>query len=131
MTDTSQLTSLQLAVLRVLWDGGDMGVGEVLAGLQLERPLAFTTVSTLLTRLEKRGILGRRKQGRQYLYFAKVGRELARREKVDELAKDLFDGEVSHLVQHLLSREEVGDGDLERIKQMIAAREASDQGGQA
>lgn len=131
MTDTSQLTSLQLAVLRVLWDGGEMTVGEVLAGLQQERPLAFTTVSTLLTRLEKRGILGRRKQGRQFLYFPIKAREATRREKVDELAKDLFDGEVSNLVHHLLSRKEVGDGDLERIKRMIAEREAVDQEGDA
>lgn len=126
MTDTSQLTSLQLAVLRVLWDGGPMGVAEVLAGLEQDRPLAFTTVSTLLTRLEKRGILGRRKDGRQFLYYPKVEREEAQRDKVDELAKDLFGGEVSGLVHHLLSRQEVDGGELDFIKKLIAEREASD-----
>ena len=124
MTDPSQLTSLQLAVMNILWDAGEVSVNDVLSGLESERALAFTTVATILSRLEKRGVVERRREGRQFLYRALVEREEARRDKVDELARDLFEGKVSRLVHHLLTRSEVDGGELQRVKELIAAREA-------
>ncbi|MDF1798545.1 MAG: BlaI/MecI/CopY family transcriptional regulator [Planctomycetota bacterium] len=124
MTDPKALTSLQLAVLRVLWDAGEATVNTMVERLAGERDLAPTTVATLLTRLEKRGYVARRRDGRQYLYRSLVELEEARRTRVDELAADLFEGDVSHLVHHLLSRSELAAGDLERVKALINAAEA-------
>lgn len=124
MKDTSPLTSLQLAILRVLWDVGECSVNDMVAHLAADRQLAPTTVATLLTRLEKRGAVARRREGRGFVYRALVGREETRDAKVHELAADLFEGDVSHLVHHLLSTKEIAPGDLERVKRLIAEREA-------
>ena len=129
MKDKPPLTSLQLSILRVLWDMGESSVNDMVSRLAAERSLAPTTVATLLTRLEKRGAVARRREGRGYVYRALVGREETRAAKVDELAADLFEGDVSHLVHHLLSTKEIAPGDLERVKALIAEREARAEGG--
>ena len=64
---TAQLTDLQLDVVRVLWRRGEASVADVRDDL-VERDLATTTVGTILTRLEKQGVVARRKRGRHYLY---------------------------------------------------------------
>jgi len=131
LTNSSPLTSLQLSVLRVLWEAGEVSVNEVAARLEPERPLAFTTVATLLSRLAKRGIVTRRRHGRQFLYTAAIGRDATRETMVHELARDLFEGDVSHLVHHLLSSKEIHSSDLARVKALIEAREAEGRNGGA
>src|ERR1044071_6935859 len=68
MTDSSRLTELQLAILRVFWTRGRATVPELFRALWDERGLAQSTVATLITRLEKRGLLAREGDGRQYGY---------------------------------------------------------------
>jgi predicted transcriptional regulator len=119
MPSPESLTPLQVAVMRVLWDRGEARVPEVRAALRSERRLAATTVATLLKRLEKRGLVGHRTEGRQFVYTALVGADEARESAVGELTTTLFDGDVPALVAHLLSRHELGAGDLERVRALI------------
>ena len=60
-----RLTAPQLAVLRVLWERSEATVAQVQGALLADRPLAATTIATLLSRLEKRGIVAYRIKGRQ------------------------------------------------------------------
>ena len=55
------LSELQLSLMRVLWQRGEASTAEVAEALRGERDLAHTTVATLLTRLEKRGLLASRR----------------------------------------------------------------------
>jgi predicted transcriptional regulator len=123
MDESPELTDLQLAVLRVLWRGGEPTVQQIQAALHPERPLAITTVATLLSRLEKRGVVAHRSEGRVYRYRACLSEEEARRSMVGGLAGRLFGGDVTALVSHLLGGEQVGPDDLARIREMIDRRE--------
>ena len=55
MAEPHQLTELQIAIMRILWERKEATVAEIHAALLDERGLAPTTVATLLSRLEKRG----------------------------------------------------------------------------
>ena len=118
-----QLSELQLALLRVLWKAGEARITEVHAALVEARPLAQTTVATLLARLEKRGLVSHRIDGRQFVYRALVSEEEANRAMVRELADRLFTGDIPELLNHLLSEREMEPGDLARIKALIEAKE--------
>ncbi len=74
-----RLTAPQLALLRVLWERSEATVAEMQRALHAERPLAATTIATLLSRLEKRGIVAYRIEGRQYVYRAVLNERDARR----------------------------------------------------
>jgi predicted transcriptional regulator len=124
MSASVQLTDLQLAIVRILWTRGPSTVVEVQEGLLPERALAQTTVATLLTRLEKRGVVSHQMVGRQFRYRAEVTEPEVRRSMVGELTSMLFGGRPAALISHLIRERDIEAGDLDEVKRLIAAAEA-------
>ena len=116
------LTDLQVDLLEVLWNREEATVAEVQEALLGNRGLATSTVATLLSRLEKRGVVIHRTDGRQYVYRAQVSREQVRDSMVSALTYRMFSGDVAELVSHLLTEAETSPGDLARVKQLIARK---------
>ena len=119
---THELTDLQIDVLRVLWERGEASAGEVTDALRGRRDLAATTVATLLTRLEKRGVVTHRVEGRSYIYRAEVGEGDVRRTLLTRV-KGAFAGDVSALLAQLISDEQLDANDLARARELIELRE--------
>jgi BlaI family transcriptional regulator, penicillinase repressor len=130
MPDDHQLTALQLAILRIIWDRGEATVQDIWEGLHAERGLAQTTIATVLSRLERRGVVTRRAppQSRQYHYRAAVTEQEVQHSMIGELTERLFDGDVTQLVQHLLNGADVRPGDLAKIRKMIARADTNARG---
>jgi len=72
VAETHQLTELQLAIMRVIWAKGEATVQDIWEALHADRGLAQTTVATMLSRLERRGVVTRRAESRQFHYRAAV-----------------------------------------------------------
>ncbi len=115
------LTDLQLAIVRVLWDRGECTVAVTQAALLPERPLAQTTVATILTRLEKRNVVAHRPNGRQFVYRALVTEGDVRLSMVRELTDMLFGGSSAALINHVLLDRGVTDQDLGELRRIVAA----------
>jgi len=110
--------------MRILWEKGEARVAEVHAAMQhSERPIAATTVATLLSRLEKRGLIAHRTEGRQFVYRAVKSEEAVSRSMVRALTEDLFKGDALQLMAHLVREGEVAPGDLAEIRRMIEAEQ--------
>ena len=112
-----RLTALQLAVMQVLWSRDEASVTDVQRAMTGRR-LALTTVATMLVRLEQRGLVSHRAEGRQYIYRSRVSPAEVRETVTRELLRNLFDGDVAAFVSQLLdarklTREEVAD--LQRL----------------
>jgi predicted transcriptional regulator len=106
--------------MRVLWSRGETSTADVAAELAEERNLKHTTVATLLTRLEKRGIVAQRRNGRQLFYRAIAGEAQVRRSMVADLVGALFDGDARALVAHLVQESEIAPGDLAKVRRRLA-----------
>ena len=119
MPERHELTELQLAILRLLWDRGEATVAELWEALYEERGLAQTTIATLVTRLQRRGIVARRTRDRQFVYRAMITEADVQQSMVSELTERLFAGDPAALVSHLISASDMSPGDLARVKQMI------------
>jgi BlaI family penicillinase repressor len=127
------LTELQLAMMKVMWESGEIAVADLHDALRAERKIAQSTVATLLARMEKKGLVTHRQEGRQYLYRALVSEGQVRRSVVAEVSGlfgRLFEGDVTEMVSHLLRESDVERDDLARLKQMIQQREAELNGGE-
>lgn len=123
MIESHQLTDLQMAIMRVLWEREEATAAEICEAIRQERGLAQTTVATILSRLEKRGVVAHRTADRQYHYHATVTESEVRRSMVGELTERLFGGDVTALVTHLLSEREISPGDLARVKDLLQAHQ--------
>jgi len=117
-----RLSDLQLALMRVLWNEKEATVARVQEALREERALALTTVATLLSRLERRGIVRRRLEGRQFLYRAALAKEAVRRSMVPALTERLFEGDPAALVHHLLDEGAIDARELERLEKLVASK---------
>jgi predicted transcriptional regulator len=123
MDESYDLTELQIAVMEVLWSKGEGTVAEVHQALLAERGLAPTTVATLLSRLEKRGVIDHRIEGRQYIYRPTVSKSAVRQSMVGGLVDRLFGGDITALVSHLLGASQVDPADLARVKQLVEQKQ--------
>ncbi len=128
MGDQQQLSDLQLAIMRVLWDRSEATAAEVHAELQADRELAPTTVATLLSRLEKRGLVDHRARGRQYVYRPKVSEHEVRRTMLRRLTDFFFGGEPAALVNHLVRTDDIQTEDLQAIRDLLRLRESDGEG---
>src|SRR5256885_13028359 len=119
MAASPELSDLQLAIMRVLWDKREASAAEVQAAMQRSRRLAITTVSTLLGRLEKKGAVSHRADGRTFVYRARVSELDMRRKAISGVIRNLFRGNPSEVVGQILSERDVSEEDLERMRRMI------------
>ena len=92
---------LEIECLKALWDLGEATVRQVRQALAPTRPLAYTTVMTVLERLARRGAVSRRKAGRSFIYTPQVGRDALRRLAVAQLVTNLFNGSEAGLRAYL------------------------------
>ena len=92
---------LELECLKVLWDLGEGTVRDVRQAMMESRGLAYTTVLTLLDRLEKRGSVTRRKHGRYFIYVPKLTREAMQQHAVKEVVDGFFAGSREALGTYL------------------------------
>ncbi len=123
MPTQHQLSNLQLSIMWILWDCEEATVAQVHDDMQGTRELAMTTVATLLSRLEKRGLIAHRSSGRQFIYRALVSENEVRRSMVAELTDRLFQGNAAELVSHLLTSREIDAGDMARVRELLETRE--------
>lgn len=123
MSQKHQLARLQLAIMQVLWDHEEATVAAVRDALEDDRPLAYTTVATMLTKMERNGQVAHRTEGRVHIYRPILHRESVSQSMVTDLAGRLFRDDVTEMVSHLLDGCDVSREELARLKTLIRKKE--------
>lgn len=118
-SDSGRFGELQLAILRVLWTRKEATVESICEGLHPEHDVAYSTVSTVLSRLLDRDVVSREKQGRSYVYRAEVDEAEVRGSMVGRLLDRVFGGDASELVSHLVRSRELEGAELDRLRALI------------
>jgi BlaI family penicillinase repressor len=126
---TAPLGKLQLAIMRVLWAHAECTVADVHRALEASHGLAPTTVATMLKKMEAKGVVEHRTEGRRFIYRARVSEAAVTRSMVADLKERLFDGSAAALVSHLLRVHEVDDGELAELRRQIEGARAQDEEG--
>ena len=116
---TSQLTPLELAIMKVLWEGGPATVQVVRERLAGERDLAYNSVQTMLNVLHKKGKVRRLRQGRAFEYAPVVSRLQAARQATTDLVQRMFDGSAESLVMSLVEARHLTPERLARLSALV------------
>ena len=98
---------LELLCLKALWSLDQGKVKDVQQIVSQTRPLAYTTIMTVLDRLVRKGKLTRQKVGRAFLYAPQTPRDVMRRAAIRELVEGYFDGSEEQLIEFLRGTEQV------------------------
>jgi predicted transcriptional regulator len=127
MSKKPQLASLQLAIMRILWKKESATVADVRDELAGEgRELAYTTVATMLAKMERKGQVGHRAGAKAFVYHPLLRQEKVSRSMVTDLVDRLFGGDVPLMVSHLLDGCELSSDEIVRLKALIRKKEQED-----
>ena len=113
------LSGAQIEIMNLVWGRGEVTVTEVWKALEERRPVARTTVLTVIDRLVKKGWLRRRAAGQQHFYSAARSREATLGGLVERLVDTVFAGSAENLVVALLDGRGVTDDEAKRIRNLI------------
>lgn len=120
------LGDLQHAIMAVLWSHGEATSAEVHGALEPERGLAPTTIATMLRKMEDKGVVAHRVDGRQFVYRPTVSEDEVRRSMVGELVERLFAGDPAALVSHLIDEHQVDDAIIARLRARLAEEDGAE-----
>jgi len=106
-------------IMNVLWDlDREATVAEVHQALVGQgHDVAYTTIQTMLNRLEAKGRVRRERKGRAHHYAAATPRETVARAAVGRVLERFFDGSAASLATHLVG--ELSRDELDRVREMI------------
>ena len=116
---TQGLSPAEWAVMKVLWDGGPMALGEIVERVAGERDWSYSTVKTIARRMVAKGWLRARRVGGSFLYQPAVPRGKAVRSAVREFADRVLDGVLSPFVAYYAEEQELSDEDLAELEALI------------
>jgi BlaI family penicillinase repressor len=113
------LGDLQRAVMEVVWRRGEASVHDVLKELGRRRKPAYTTVLTVLQKLEKAGWLTHRAEGKSYIYIPRASREEAGAGSVRGFLQRVFEGDAVAMFQHLIRESNLSEEELRELRALI------------
>ena len=117
------LSRLELTVMGIVWELGDCTSAQVVAEFAKIRPLAPTTIRTVLGKLREKGYLKRVPTvERGFKFRANVPRECVARRSLKDLLSSLFQDSPRQAIAYLLADAEISDSDLDEIRRMIDSR---------
>lgn len=119
--DLPALSEAQREIMEIVWNAGEITAASVRAILCRRRPVARNTVRTLLERMEEKGWLAHREEGRTHIYRAAHDRDAALGRRVLEVLDQACGGSPETLMAALIDHRGLDAAELERIEALLAA----------
>ncbi|MFC1650654.1 BlaI/MecI/CopY family transcriptional regulator [Candidatus Latescibacterota bacterium] len=113
-------TDVELEFMHILWNNDEISPEEIRAILENNgRVIASGSIRNVLAIMSRKGYVTRRKEGKAFLYTAKVNKENAQKSMLSDLLENAFDRSESLLVAALLDRKEIDDNEQEEIFRLL------------
>ena len=116
---SEQLTDGEQNIMEILWKRGELSVKDIAEALSQDKPVAYTTVQTMCKILAKKGYADFQKEGRAFIYRAKMTQVEARQGALSALLNRFFGSSPELLAQHLIQETDIELKDLESLQDEI------------
>ena len=118
----NRLTEGEWAIIQAVWDNEPCAAPTVQEALQSERKWSYSTVKTMMDRMAVKGLLTTKKLRNLILYSSVITREQAQRGELMGAVKRAFNGALTPMMQFLLEGDDLSDGQLGELEELIKAR---------
>lgn len=113
------MSQAETEIMRLLWVQQEATVQELLDALPPHRQIGYATVQTLVRRLEAKGYVAHRREGKAYVYVPAAQRDEVVRSTVRDFVDRLFGGDRAELMLHLADEAELSDEQVWRLRELI------------
>lgn len=117
------LSKGEMVVASALWRLKSASLGELHEEVTESEPMEYATVQSYIRRLESKGYVKAKRDGRSKIYSPKIKPEKVIGQTLDQLMKQLFDGKATPLFRHLISERGISESELAELKEMVNAAE--------
>lgn len=118
------VTELELQILQQIWEQGDeAAVNAIVENWPEDRRPGYTTILKTLQKMEKKGIVGHRPDGKKYLYFPRVTKENITQKRLNTIIDRVFSGDKLSFAEYFVKSNSFSPSELEELKQLIAVKE--------
>ena len=114
-----KLSRLEFRTMEVLWERGACAIRDILAAFPTKKKPAYTTIQTVVYRLEAKNIVRRvKKVGNFHIFEALISRKAAQRRLIDELLA-FFGGSSQPVMAHLIESGKLSLEEIEEAEKML------------
>ena len=113
-----ELTQSEETIMRILWDLGEGVIHDILNKLPDPKP-PYTTVSSVVRLLEKKGYVAHKAYGKTHLYFPLIPKQQYTRKTFGDMVQHFFDGSVKNAVSFLVQEKALKSDEIEDLKRLI------------
>ena len=125
MGTEAKLSEFELDVMNILWQVGQASAPEVHAKIKIDKEVSYSTVKTIIDRLEQKSAITREgHQGRTIYYAPAIERETLSTPLLKGFLKRIFAGNPHKMVAQLLDDEPLSNAEIEHLENMLAAKKA-------
>ncbi len=112
-------TDGELEVLNILWESGPSELGKICAAIRRNRPVATTTIATVLGVMLEKGFVKRTDGLRGYLWSARLSQRATAKRVLRRLVDRMFEGSAQSLVAHLMESVDLSEKDRQEIRRLL------------
>lgn len=128
MKNDLKLSEFELDVMNIFWQQGKASAPELHEFIKADKDVSYSTVKTIIDRLEKKTALTRTEQkGRTIYYAPAIERESLSTPLLKGFLKRMFAGDPQKMVAQLLDNEQLDNNEIEQLEKMLAAHKAKNQ----
>lgn len=117
-----RLGRLELQIMNIVWEKGNATVHDVKDVLGKGRKPAYSTILTMMRKLEVKGYLEHDVDDRTYVYRPTISQQAARRGILGDIVDRLFEGSPSLLLNSLVEQDHISEKELKQIQKLIKER---------
>lgn len=124
MEETSRflLTDAELELMLILWKLEEASVHDVLAALPKKKVMAYTTASTIIRILEKKGFVASRKEGKSHFYSPRISKKTYETRTLGHVMGKLFENTPVALVARLIDDHKLSAKEIAELKRLLNSR---------
>ena len=116
------LTRQELQIMKVIWELGAATVKDVCGIMSKSKPVAYTTILTLMGILEEKGALTHTRVGRAFLFRPLLSRRQATRNHLRDVITRFFDGKPERLIEEVIENEDLNSEQFEAVRNLLESR---------
>ncbi len=123
------VTELELQILQQIWEQeNEATVAAIVENWPETKRPGYTTILKTLQKMEKKGIVGHRPDGKKYLYFPRVSKEKITKKRLNSIIERVFSGNDLSFAEYFVNSRSFNADELEALKKLISAKEKEEEG---